>query len=239
MYRFSKFKINKLFYKIILLSLLLINTSKVISQSNDKSKALNFKYSISLGMGVSLTENSSFNDYLKNIVPYSSGDSIKTWTVGLEFAGGFEYRIAKKFSLKLEYTYYTKSLNYTYSYFNYNYTIVKHKPGVMVYYLITGNKYQFKIGSGFNVQFGNLESDLGSNNITNYSCGGFGYKGEVIFAPMLTNKLGAIISGFIIADKNPSLKDQNGNLLIDPISKNEVNLSSFGIGALLGFSYNF
>lgn len=239
MCRNLKLLLLNLFRSIYILLIILLFSSSVLSQNKDTSKSENFKYSISIGMGISLTNNPSLNDYLKNVLPFKSKDSVKTWNIGLGFIGGIEYKVAKKFSLKLEYTYFTRSINYNYSYLIFDYFTVVHKPGIMVYYLINGKNFQFKIGSGFSAQFAKFERDLGSNNVIKYTSNGFGYKGELAFEPKLSKRLGVNIAGFVIAEKLSSLKDQNNNLLIDPVSKNEVNLSDFGVGVSIGLSYNF
>ncbi len=193
----------------------------------------------SAGMGISLQDNSSFVDYLRNEIPYATSDSVKTFTTAIEFFGGIEYSFSKKFSLKLDYSYYLRSSNHTDIYgFTYNYDIIIHQPYLMGFYLMQNKSYDLKLGVGAGYHFGKVTRLLDPNPSVSYTANGFSFRGEAVFAPYMTKKLQAYISGFIVVSSFQSLKDANGNYLTSTNSTQQVNLSSFGVGARIGFIYN-
>src|SRR5438552_17038415 len=105
--------------------LLFISGSLLFSQVKQKEK----KYTFSAGMGISMIDNPSFNSFLKNEIPYTNKDSIKSFSVGLEFFGSLAYLLSKNFEVKFDYDYFIKSLTYNYSYFVYDFFYNIHEPG--------------------------------------------------------------------------------------------------------------
>src|SRR5437762_14044231 len=100
---------GKLFYIFVLSGLI---SGSVLSYSqSDTSKYIKFKkkVSISLGMGISYGTAPSFRSYLLEVLPLSK-DSVRTFNVGIEFFGGLEYELSKKFSIRLEYAYFIRSI---------------------------------------------------------------------------------------------------------------------------------
>lgn len=193
----------------------------------------------SAGMGISWVNAPSFTDYLKEEVPFTNKDSIKSYSVGFEFFGGLEAQFSKQFSLKLDYSYFFKT--FTYDQFNYAgytfyYFYLVHRPYLMAYYIIPGKNYAFKLGGGLGFLYSILHrTDAGATDVT-YTSTGFGLRGEVIFSAKLSRNMESYFSGFVKGDTFTRLKDANNNSLISPLTGKETNLSSFGIGARLGFS---
>src|ERR1700674_2060933 len=92
-----------------LLAVSILHVSNLYSQS-DTSRTLKIhkkQLSFALGMGVSYGHMTSFNNYLKEVIGVS--DSVKSFNIGIEFFGGLEYELSKKFSLRLEYSYFIRS----------------------------------------------------------------------------------------------------------------------------------
>ena len=98
---------------------------KVNSQNKKTEKPFKKRFSLSLGMGISMSTAPSFVDYVRNDLPIVNKDSIKSFGVGFEFFGAAEYDVSKEFSLKLDYSYFVKNLSVNYSYFTYNYFCVE------------------------------------------------------------------------------------------------------------------
>lgn len=196
------------------------------------------RLSFSAGMGLSLQDNSSFVDYLRREIPYSTADSVKTFATAIEFFGGIEYSLSRKFSLKLDYSYYLRSVYYRYTFNVFNYDIIIHQPYLMGYYLIQKRAFDLKFGGGVGYHIGTVNRILDPNSAITYKANGFSFRGEAVFAPNMTKKLQAYISGFVVVSSFQSLKDSNGNYLTSTNSTQQVNLSGFGVGARIGFIYN-
>ena len=108
---------------IVIIICLFFGIKESYSQS-DTTKHLKFKkqLSVSAGMGISYGTSPSFTSYLREVLPLSR-DSVRTFNVGIEFFGGLEYELSRKFSLRLEYAYFLRSISYNFSYFTFDYFI--------------------------------------------------------------------------------------------------------------------
>lgn len=230
---------NSFLCGIILTSLFLftfLNSAYAQDRQSDSIRFHKKLFFVSAGMGVSFTNTSSFNNYLKDEIPFTNKDSIKDFSVGIEFFGGLEMQFNKRFSLKLDYSYFFKSLTY-YSYgltFDYFYLI--HQPYIMVYYIVPGKNYEFKFGGGAGYLYSILTKTDAEGADQKYTSSGLGLKGEVVFAANLSQRMRSYLSGFILGTVSSNLKDANNSPLTSPLSHNQITLNSFGIGARLGFS---
>lgn len=225
---------NKFLLIILLVSFLTVNLySQEIDSKPFSSKK---RFSLSVGMGLSLLNTPSFNEYLRNVIPYVTKDSIKTFSLGLEFFGSAEYGASKNISLRLDYSYFIKSVSYQYYYLVYDYFYNIHQPALNVFYLISGKHYQFKFGGGAAFQFIKLERKISNDSNLIYKSNGIGLRGEMIYSAQLSDKLSSYISGFIFGNLSGSLRDAESNALTSPNSGKEVNLDGFGIGTRLGIS---
>lgn len=190
-------------------------------------------------MGVDYGATPSYTDYVKNEVPYSTGDSIKTFSAGIEFFGGVEYEFTRTISAKVDYSYYIRSNNYSFGIYVFDYTITSHQPYIMAYYNLKYHTYTFKFGAGAGFHLFKLDNDVNSTNTLTYTASGLSFRAEVIFAPKLSDKLYTYLGGFAFATSTSSLKDENGNLLKGSSTGKEVNLGGYGVGARLGLSFYF
>jgi hypothetical protein len=199
------------------------------------------RFAFSVGMGISLLNNSSFTNYLRREIPYSSTDSIKSFTTGIEFFGGIEYVLSKNFSMKLDYSYAVRSATYSSPNFitDYNYDINMHQGYLMAYYLIPKPSFDLKfgIGAGYLLTLLSTQATITSSN--SYKASGFSFRGEGVFAPYLSKNFQAVISGFVTVNNIGSFKNTAGNYLTSSNSTEQVNFSGFGAGVRIGFSYIF
>jgi len=206
---------------------------QISAQKNSTGKG---SYLLSLGMGVDYSASPSYTDYLKNELPLSARDSIKTYTIGVEFFGGLEYRFTKYTSVKLDYSYYLRSNRYTFVYYVFDYTISTHQPYLMLFYSLNNKKIDIKVGTGAGYHFQKLENNISANQQLVYTASGLSFRGEIIFVPKFSKILETYISGYIFGSTSSSLKDSNGNYLKGNETGKEVNLSGYGVGARLGIS---
>ncbi len=190
-------------------------------------------------MGISMSTAPSLVDYIRSDIPFANNDSVKSFGVGLEFFGALEYDISKIYSLKLDYSYFIKSLSYKYSYFTYDYFYSIHQPYLIGSYVTRGSTYKFKFGIGVGYHAAQLKKDIGAGSDLVYNASGLGYRGEIVFMAQLSNKLGSYVSGFINGSSIGTLKDKDEKPLKNSNTGEEVNLSGFGIGLRLGLSFYF
>ncbi|HEY3251563.1 MAG TPA: hypothetical protein VGK25_10645 [Ignavibacteria bacterium] len=211
----------------------LTNSQPYSQVKNKKQSSLIF----SLGMGIDYGATPSYTDYLRNELPVSARDSIKTFSTGIEFFGGIAYEFAKNISVKLDYSYFIRSNSYSFIYYVFDYTITSHQPYLMIFYNLKNPKYTFKFGAGGGFHLYKLENNVNTSNTIGYTANGFSFRGEVIFGPKLSKNLETYISGFVFASSTSSLKDSNGSLLKGTSTGKEVNLGGYGVGARLGLSF--
>lgn len=187
-------------------------------------------------MGIDYGTTPDFTDYLKDQIPYSNKDSIKSFHAGIEFFGGLEYDIARNLSIKLDYSYFLRSVNYSYSFFVFDYTIAQHQPYAMLNYVIKSDFYRFKIGLGAGYHLQNLDNKVNQTTTLSYKSNGVGVRGEVVFSNKFSNKFWGYLGAFLFGNFYGKLKDENGNVLKPANSNSEASLSGYGVGARLGFS---
>lgn len=223
------------FFYIFLIGFLFINIPATSQKKNNKSGSILF----SVGMGIDYSSTPSYTDYLRNLLPVTASDSIKTFSTGVEFFGAFEYSFTKTLSSKLDYSYFLRSNHYSFAYYGYvfDYTISAHQPYIMLFYNNRDKKFSFKMGAGAGYHFQILENSINPSNTLTYTSHGLSFKGEVVFAPRFSEKLETYISGFVYGTTTSSLKDENGNLLKGTTTGKEVNLGGYGVGARLGLSF--
>ena len=224
--------------KSIIISLLSLFIASSLCYSHDTlSHSTKFKrvVNLSFGMGISMSTTPSFNDYLINSVPNLNRDSVKNFSVGFEFFGGLEMELSRRFSVKLDYSYFFKSKTY-YSIYTYNINYNIHQPVLMGYYIISGAGYKFKLGGGVGYSFAFMTHNIEGGGAVDYHSGGPSIKGEVLFDMRLSGRLSSYISGFVSRNSLSKLKDANGNFLKDPITGNNVNLNGLAFGLRLGLN---
>lgn len=189
-------------------------------------------------MGVDYGITPDFNDYLVAAIPYSTGDSIKSFNAGVEFFGGFEYELSKTFGIRADYSYYVRSLSYTYSPAVFDYTITSHQPYIFGNYILRYDNFNFKLGAGIGYHLQQLDNRIDNSTTLSYSSSGPSIRAEVVFAPRLSKNFHGYLSGFAFGNFYSKLKDSSGITLKAANSNVEASLSGYGVGARLGFIIN-
>ena len=171
-------------------------------------------------------------DYYK--VPESQ--QISDFNVGYEFFGGFEYQVAKNFSLKADYSYFVKSVNSTApQYSMYDFTYYDNNILLTGFYLIPGEYFYLKFGAGAGLVLSKLSTQTyGLEN--NYNSTGLNLKLEGVLNTQISNSLATYFGVFLSNTFNSTLKKSDGSKLLNRAGE-EVNLNSFRIGLSLGFEY--
>lgn len=194
--------------------------------------------SVYSGMGIDYGITPVFNDYLVSEIPYSTGDSIKTFKAGIEFFGGFEYELTKTVSAKLDYSYFVRSLTYYYSPAVFDYSITGHQPYVFVNYVKKFPNFNLKFGAGIGYHFQQVDNKVNNTNTLTYKSSGPSLRIEAVFSPKLSDNFYGYLSGFAFGNFYGKLKDSGGNPLKARNSNVEADVSGYGVGARLGFIIN-
>jgi hypothetical protein len=234
---------NKLLVLFFILCIVCINTVKADSthvsfQSLNKGKRYT---SVSFGMGALYGNNTSLKNFIQYEIPNYSfltkDQQLSEFYTGLDFFIGIEKQISKDFSLKADYSYFIKSYNVT-QYPQYDFSYSSHQPGLMLYYIIPQEYSYIKIGAGSGYVISNFSlKEFGLNK--SYSSSGMGLKTEVILNAQIGKSFAGYISGYLVKTFLQNLKDSNGNELLTNVTKESVNLSSFGVGIRLGVEIFF
>lgn len=200
-------------------------------QQNTKSKY----YSFSFGMGACYCENSSLVSFIGYELPFYNNltpeEKLSDFSAGFEIFGGAEFQIKKSFSIKAEYSYFSKSINLP-QYPDYDFTYISHQPYLTVFYIIPQEYSFIKLGAGA----GFLHSTFTKKSFrteTKYTSNGFGLKLNAILDIQISRNLAGYIEGYIDKTFQGNLKDDSGNDLLSR-SSDRVNLNTFGFGVRLG-----
>jgi hypothetical protein len=220
---------------IIFLIILAHSSYNIYSQSHIKNKKVTSVYA---GMGIDYGITPAFNDYLKDQIPYSNKDSIKSFNAGIEFFGGVERELSENISIKIDYSYYIRSLSYSFLYEVFDYTITAHQPYIFASYIIKSVNYNIKAGFGLGYHFQQLDNKVNPSTTLTYHSSGPGFRLEGVFSPKLSKNFWGYISAFGFGNFYSRLKDSNGNTLKAENSTNEADVGGYGIGARIGFIIN-
>lgn len=214
------------------------DSTHVSFQSLNKGK----KYiSISFGMGALYGNNTSLKNFIQYEIPnygtLTREQQLSEFFTGLDFFGGIEKQMSRNLSLKAEYSYFIKSYNVS-QYPQYDFSYSNHQPGMTLFYLFPQEYSYIKFGAGASYIFSGFNlKEFGSEK--SYTSKGFGLKGEIILNAQIGKSFAGYISGYLSKTFLQNLKDNNGNELLANVTREGVNLSSFGAGIRLGVEIFF
>jgi hypothetical protein len=218
---------------VISLNLSYADSTHVSFQSLNKKK--NYT-SFSFGMGALYSNNPSLKKFIQNKIPlYNTlgpNDQLSEFYTGIDFFGGLEKQITKNFSIKGEYSYFVKSYNVNY-FPQYNFSYSNHQPYLMFYYIIPQEYSYIKLGAGTGYILSKLTvKEFGAEN--SYTSGGVGFQAEAILNAQIGKSFAGYLSVYFVNTILPGLKDSNGKELLNNVTGETVNLSSFGAGIRFG-----
>ncbi len=191
------------------------------------------------GMGINFASTPSLNDYLNqsNFAPPT--DQVATFNSSVIFSGEADYFLNDKYEIGLEIAYLLNSFNYSFGFGKYEFAYDIIMPTATAYYVLKGSGYNFKFGGGLGLRFTGADETLPPTTVaTTYNATGFGVLLRLDGNTSLGGDFYANIGGDIRYDLNG--KPKNGNdYLVNPVTKENVNLNSFSVGVRLGISYIF
>lgn len=216
-----------------------ISAQEKIISFEKQNKGAKYK-SISGGMRLSYGSNPSLLRFIQYELPdyfrVPESLQIPDFNVGYEFFGGFEYQLAKKFSLKADYSYFIKSVNSTASQYSmYDFTYNSHNILLTGYYLIPGEHFYLKFGAGTGLILSKLSTQM-YGLLADYNSTGLKVKIESVLNTQISNSLAAYFGVFLSNTFNGAMEKSDGSKLLNRTGE-EVNLNSFGFGLSLGFEY--
>lgn len=186
------------------------------------------------GMGVNYGSMPSFSDYLRKVV---STDSIKSFATGVEFFLAGEYVFSDNLSVKIDYSFFMRSSNYSYQFYVFDYLVKSHQPYLFINYAL--GRHGFKAGLGCGYHFQIVENRITHQNVISYYSSGPSFRSEISYQPLLSKKLSGLISAFVYGNFYGDLKSADGNYLFSTASSERVNIGGFGVGLRLGVGYVF
>ena len=131
----------------------------------------------------------------RSIITFQRMKSCPVSTPDLKSLRGAEYQLSKNFSLKGEYSYFTKSYN-SVNYPDYDFTYGNHQPYLTLYYLIP-QEYSFvKFGAGV----GYLSSSFTRKHTqyeSDYTSTGFALRLDLAVDLQMSKVLAGYIAGYI------------------------------------------
>jgi hypothetical protein len=223
----------------VIISLSFIFNNSFADSTHVSFQSLNKKShytSFSFGMGALYGNNPSLKNFIQYRIPdYSRltrDDQLSEFYTGLDFFGGIERQITKKFSVKLDYSYFIKSYNVMF-YSQYDFSYYNHQQYLMFFYVIPQEYSYLKIGAGTGYIYSKLSvKEYGTEN--SYTSNGFGFKTELILNAQIGKNFAGYLSGYLSKTFLSNLKDNNSKELLTNVTNETVNLSSLGAGIRLG-----
>jgi hypothetical protein len=201
------------------------------------TQSVSKKFYLSGGMGICYGNSPSFTDYLRKEIPYSDDDTINSYNTGVEFFICTEYLLHKNISVKLDYSYFIRSTQYTYQYYIFDFIINTHQPYLYVNYVMKERKYRISLGAGIGYHYQLLENIISSNQTERYNSHGPSVRTEIIFSPSFSKTFTGYLTGFLYGNFYGDLKKSDGNYLKATGDSQNVSLRGFGAGIRLGVTF--
>lgn len=187
-------------------------------------------------MGINFMSIPSMQDYLnQNFAP--PNDKLGSFVSSVIFAGEGGLFFNENFEMTVEvayqiYSYTTSGLGGQYD-LSYNNIM----PSILAYYVIAGNGYNLKFGSGLGLRFPDVDESLPATGSTiTYTSTGYGVIARAEGNTLLGGDVFANIGAEIRYDVNGE-PENNGNTLTNNVQGENVNFNTFSLGVRLGISY--
>ncbi len=208
-----------------------------IPKSLESRMALKHYKSFSAGMEISYSNNRSLKQFIEYELPnypYIADDyKLKEFSSGLGFFGSGELQISKKFSARLDYTYFIKSYNSSADiYSSYDFTYNSHEVYLKGYMLFPVDYVLFKFGAGAGFIYSTFSTKYYSVE-TSYTSSGLGIALEGVMDVQISKNVAGYLSGGLTNTFQSNLKSSGGDEL-KAKNGSTVNLNSFGAALRIG-----
>ncbi|MBM4158044.1 MAG: hypothetical protein FJ216_04590 [Ignavibacteria bacterium] len=191
--------------------------------------------SLSFGMGASYGSDNSLINFLQYELPYypniPESNKYSDFNGAFDFWGGIEYQFLKNFSIKGEYTLFSKTMNLA-QYPFYDFSYINHQPYLLLSYIMPYGHSLIKIRGGGGLILSRFYYKLSGGELT-YKSTGLGIKLETSLNIQISTHTAGYFCLYINQTFNSPLEDSNGNNLKAKNNSN-VNLNSFSFGVRIG-----
>lgn len=187
-------------------------------------------------MGVDYVSTPSLYDYI-NQNSFGSSNEIGSFKTAINFSGEIDYAVSENYEIGIDFTY--RLFSYTTLSGLQKYEMAYHNfmPGIVAYYVIAGDGYQFKFGGGVGIRLLSVDETLPTiNTADNYKASGFGFLLRGTGNTRIGTDLYANINFDARYDVNGE-PDNNGQKITNNVTKTPVNFNSFSVGLSLGLTY--
>ncbi len=189
-------------------------------------------YGISGGIGVTMINVGDVVDFISN------GTNQSRFATAGEFFGAAEIQVADEWGVKLEYSSLVNSYNIPQSGIALSYSYNVQMPSIILHRIITGKGYLLKFGGGGGYHMASFNQDYPSGH-PSYSAKGVGLKLDAEGNSAFDEHLFAFIGADVRDDILGTLKDSQGNALINPSYGTNVKMNFISVGIKFGLSYFF
>ena len=189
-------------------------------------------------MGINFMSIPSMQDYInQNFAP--PNDQLGSFVSSVIFAGEGGLFINENFEMTVEVAYQIYSYTTTGLGGQYDLSYNNIMPSILAYYVLVGNGYNLKFGSGLGLRFPNVDESLPATGSTiTYTSTGYGVIARAEGNTLLGGDVFANIGAEIRYDVNGETEN-NGNTLTNNVQGENVNFNTFSLGVRLGISYRF
>ena len=187
-------------------------------------------------MGVDYTSTPSFYDYInQNFAP--SNNQLGSFNASIIFSGEGDIDVSKSYQVGIELGYKLYSYNTQNTIGQYDISYHNIMPTLVNYYVINGDSYQFKIGGGAGLRLLSVDESIpGTGSTQTYKSTGFGLLLRGAGNTKLSGNFYINIGADVRYDFNGEPKN-NGNPLVNHVSRGNVNFNSLSFGLSLGLTY--
>jgi len=185
-------------------------------------------------MGINFLSVPSMQDYINQ--NFASDAQLGSFVSAVIFAGEGGMYLSPEFLMSVEaayqiYSYTSNDINgkYDLSYNNF-------MPSLLVFYVISGQGYNFKFGGGAGIRLVFVDESISIKGTESYNSIGYGLIGRIEANTLLGGSVYANIGAEIRYDINGE-PDNNGAFLYNNIDQQNVNFNTFLTGIRLGITY--
>lgn len=194
------------------------------------------QWDVSAGMGVDITYSPALTDYISTLPTI---DKINSYNITAEFSAAGATYISPDWQLGAEYAMSLFSFNSVYSEGatgTYTLEYTAFKPSLLLFYVVSGKGYFFKLGGGAGYRYYDVTEKISS--AIDYKTSGFGLVLRIEGHTLLSGNFYAMIGGDLRQDF-PGQPSNGDKYLYDYVSNDKVNLNTFSAGLKIGISYFF
>ena len=191
---------------------------------------------VRVGMGLDFFNSPSMVDYI-NQSNFSGIEELSSFSTSINFSGEVGVKVSDDLQIAGDLAYQIYSYNSNVALGRYDITSNNIMPSALIYYMIEGAGYNFKLGGGAGLRFVSVEQTLpASVSSEKFSSTGFGLLLRAQGNTLLSDNIYANICFDFRYDRNGT-PENNGRKLYNNVLKEDVNFNQLALGIKLGLYY--